>query len=48
LLLDLKPLKLDPEPPLTDYLLPTVTAPLFEFLLLPPSPYAGFQGEQPP
>jgi hypothetical protein len=44
---DLKPSKSDSEPPLPDYL-PAATAPLFEFLLQPPSLYAGFQGKETP
>jgi hypothetical protein len=45
---DLKSPPSDHEPPQSDYLLPTATAPLFEFLALPPSPYVGFQGEETP
>jgi hypothetical protein len=38
----------DLKPPPPDYLLPTVAAPLFEFLSSPRSSYAGFQGKETP
>jgi hypothetical protein len=45
---NLKPSKPDFEPPLSDFLLPAAAAPLFKFFCPPPSPYAGFQGEETP